>query len=93
MLPAGAEPSCADPEVLPLIDEAFKRPGGPAAHRLAAVVCPHCPVAAACLAIAVENGEHGPWGGTSRKLRSAFTGHKGQTFNMRAVPVSPRGVR
>lgn len=68
-MPVDAKPVCADPKWLPLVDAAFKRPGGPAAHMLAEVACAECPVVTLCLAHATIASEHGLWGGTSPHLR------------------------
>lgn len=53
-----------------LVDAAFERPGGPAAVELRENFCRHCPIAAICLAHAMEVGEAGVWGGTSGHTRS-----------------------
>lgn len=72
--PVGASPNCE--AHLDLVDKAFQYPAGAAAQFLASRLCPPCPVAADCLAFALANGEHGPWGGTTRKRRSAGRGWK-----------------
>lgn len=61
--------ACAD--LLELVDAAFARPGGPAAHQMAEQVCPTCPVWQECLQRAMATGEHGPWGGTTERQRKA----------------------
>lgn len=66
----GPRPNCADPAVLPLVDEAFARPGGPAARRMRDELCTGCPVGPACLAWAMTSHEHGVWAGTSPNLRT-----------------------
>lgn len=40
--------------------------------REAKAICAKCPVAAVCLAFAVENFESGVWGGTSDRQRAAL---------------------
>lgn len=69
--------------MLDLVDAAFKRPGGPAGEQMARV-CASCPIWRECLTEALENGEHGPWGGTTRKVRSRVA-PRPVTFNLRDV--------
>lgn len=64
--------ACA--EDLALVDAAYRRPGGPEAHRLAEDFCPRCPLAAACLDHAMRRREAGVWGGTSPNLRTRHGG-------------------
>jgi hypothetical protein len=61
--------ACAN--LLHVVDAAFARPGGPAAHRMADEVCPRCPIWEACLEFAMTHGERGPWGGTLERERRA----------------------
>jgi len=58
-------PACADPIHLPLVDEAFRRPGGEAAERMRKTLCRHCPSAQQCFNEAMANKEEGFWAGTS----------------------------
>lgn len=69
-------PACADPEHLGLVDEAFKRPGGPAAARMRENLCAGCPGARQCLTEAMDRGEWGVWGGTSPNFRTRHGGAK-----------------
>jgi hypothetical protein len=62
--------ACGDRELLPLVDAAFDRPGGPAGRELRKRVCPTCPVIGECLEEAMLNGEYGVWGGTSQNWRT-----------------------
>lgn len=62
-----ARAACEDK--LDIIDDAFERPGGPAAHYLAEEICPSCPIWVECLEFAMAHGEHGPWGGTTERER------------------------
>lgn len=66
-----ARAECRDAP-LPMVDEAFRRPGGPAAQRFKARYCQQCPVAAACLGEAMSSTRHefGVWGSTSPKWRT-----------------------
>lgn len=68
-LPIDSHPVCANPGWLPIVDAAFDRPGGPAAHDLAQYACPSCPVREECLLLSMV-GEYGPWGGTSANART-----------------------
>jgi hypothetical protein len=65
-----AEAACKD--VLPLVDRAFDRPGGPAAAVLKERFCQGCDIAAECLLEAARGGRHefGVWGGTSPHWRT-----------------------
>lgn len=69
-MPVDGLPVCADPKWLPLVDRAFRRPGGPAAHDLANHACPRCPVKAECLLLAMTAGEWGMWGAVGMKERT-----------------------
>jgi hypothetical protein len=60
-----ARPACADR--LDLVDAAFARPGKSDELR---ALCADCPVATACLSLAMTRGEHGVWGGTGPKVRT-----------------------
>jgi hypothetical protein len=60
-----ARPACA--ERLDLVDAAFARPGKSDELR---ALCADCPVATACLSLAMTRGEHGVWGGTGPKVRT-----------------------
>lgn len=70
VMPLDGKPSCATPEGLALVDAAFEHKAGPEAQRLRERVCPGCPVRTECLLLAMVDGEHGPWGGTSSKTRT-----------------------
>jgi hypothetical protein len=74
--PLPGQAACADPLFLPIIDEAFHRPGGKVAHRLRKRVCPLCEIRDTCLTMALENGEFGVWGGTSPTIRTKLGGAK-----------------
>lgn len=67
---------CADPKWLEVVDAAFKRLGGPAGKILADHACGVCPVRTACLTFALENNEHGPWGGLSDYQRTLMRGQR-----------------
>lgn len=77
--------ACADPVLLPIVDEAYRRPGGPAGAVMREQVCPGCPAGSLCLSNAMENGEWGIWGGTSPNER---TRHGGATPKIRTRQVS-----
>lgn len=66
--------ACADTAFLPIIDEAFRRPGGDVAQRLRKRVCPLCEIRDTCLGMALEHGEFGVWGGTSPTVRTKLGG-------------------
>jgi hypothetical protein len=68
--PDGPRANCSKPELLPLVDAAHARPGGPAAQEMKATVCPGCPIGTACLAWAMLWREDGIWGGVSPKTRT-----------------------
>lgn len=61
----GATPECAetDPEVF------FPEKGRVDLVREAIEICDRCPVRNACLELAVRDGEHGVWGGTTERQR------------------------
>lgn len=61
--------TCADPSLLPIVDEAFHRPGGPAAQMLKRL-CRGCEIRGQCLEQAMANPEFGVWGGTSPRART-----------------------
>ena len=61
---------CADPDLLPLVDAATAKPGGPEARKMKRVLCANCPVSTLCATWAMEHGEAGIWGGTSPKART-----------------------
>jgi hypothetical protein len=66
----GPRAHCAKPELLPLVDAATARPGGPAAHQMKTTICPGCPIGDACLAWAMGQHEDGIWGGTGPNTRT-----------------------
>lgn len=67
-------PACADPIHLPLVDAAFKRPGGPAGDLMRERLCSTCPAFSQCLSEAMERGEWGIWAGTSPHTRTRHGG-------------------
>lgn len=71
LLAVAERAACSDPAALPLIDAAFDRSGGPEAKELRNRYCVHCPIGGMCLGQAMTHGEWGPWGGTSRGLRTS----------------------
>jgi hypothetical protein len=64
------KPACAAPDLLPLVDAAFERPGGPEAQRMKRDLCTGCPVGDQCLAFAMTSHQYGVWGGTSSNART-----------------------
>jgi hypothetical protein len=84
MLPptVAAQGACTAPGLLPLVDAAFKHPAGPAAHELADRVCPRCPIQESCLIKALDDGEHGVWGGLSERARRKRV-KRSPAYNMR----------
>lgn len=70
------EPLCADRSLLPIVDAAFARPGGPEAQQLRTNLCPTCPAHDSCLDEALTRGEWGIWGGTSPNGRTRLGGTK-----------------
>lgn len=73
-LPARA--TCSDPAHLPLVDEAYRRPGGPAGQQMRDQLCARCPIQELCLDEAMAHGEWGIWGGSSPYSRTQHGGTK-----------------
>lgn len=67
-------PACAQPEHLELVDEAFRKPGGPAGQRMRDTLCATCPARPQCLDEAMIRGEYGVWAGTSPNMRTRYGG-------------------
>lgn len=74
--PLSGRPLCATPDMLPIVDRAFHRPGSKLAHAFREQVCPTCPVHDQCLGEALERGEFGVWGGTSPTVRTKLGGRR-----------------
>lgn len=87
-----ARGACTDPSVLPIVDAAFARPKSPAQSYLEEHVCPGCPIWEECLRDALDNGEHGPWGGTNERRRRR-TVKRSDTFNLRNIHDRVTGQR
>jgi len=68
-MPRDAEPVCADPEYLPLVDAAFAQPGGDESQWLRERLCTRCSVRLECLLLGNAKGEHGIWGSLTSKQR------------------------
>lgn len=66
----GPRPRCAEPDHLALVDAAFERPGGSAAHVMKTTICPNCPIGDSCLDWAMTRREEGIWGGHGPKGRT-----------------------
>jgi len=64
-------PHCADPDLLPIVDLAFDKPGSPAGQHMRDLVCPGCPVGDSCLAYAMTSRQFGIWGGSSTYQRTS----------------------
>jgi len=73
-MPLNAEPVCADPDFLPLVDAAFDRPGGPESHWMRDHLCPGCPVRLECFLLGNARGEHGVFGGLNGNERTRAGG-------------------
>ena len=69
-----AIPAAACADRLDLVDAAYARPGGPQAERLKLICTTGCPIAAACLTMAMTQREEGVWGGTSDGMRTRHGG-------------------
>lgn len=68
---------CSDPAFLPLVDEAYARPGSKATEVLRARACVRCPISTDCLDHAMTHREEGPWAGTNARHRAKNGGpHK-----------------
>lgn len=78
-VPDFTAPACAKPEHLELVDEAYRRPGGPAGVRMRRTLCTGCPALSQCLSEAMERGEWGIWAGTSPRARTIAGGAKPKT--------------
>lgn len=80
---------CARPENLSIVDAAFDGRGGAGApnQRAMKALCRRCPIWNECLQDALDNGEHGPWGGTVERERNRVTGTRTYRFNMRNVEI------
>jgi hypothetical protein len=78
---------CAAPENLRVVDAAFDGRGATNApnNRAMKALCASCTIWDDCLRDALENGEHGPWGGTVERERTKVTGQRPYRFNMRDV--------
>jgi hypothetical protein len=78
----GRRSKAACKDVLPLVDRAFDKPGGPAATILKERFCGRCDIAADCLLAAARGGrfEFGVWGGTSPHWRTAHGGVKSPAY-------------
>ncbi|MBB3041008.1 WhiB family transcriptional regulator [Nocardioides soli] len=63
-------PACAKPEHLPLVDAAYRAPGGPEGQRMRDELCTGCPAGDQCLAAAMTRGEWGAWGGSTKHART-----------------------
>jgi hypothetical protein len=85
------KPRCATPEGIRTVDAAFARPGSSAQRRMENEICPGCDHAAACLKFALDNGEHGLWGGTSERRRRKIV-RRPYTFNLGSTdaPLLPK---
>ena len=59
---------------LDLVDEAYRKPGGPAGVELARHYCPRCPLALDCLSFAMTSRQEGVWGGATPHLRTKHGG-------------------
>lgn len=75
-----------------LVDEAFRRPGGPAAETFKARYCLSiCTVAADCLDEAMTSDRHefGVWGGTSPHIRTRHGAPRATLHGDRRPPPAP----
>ena len=77
--------ACSDPSVLPLVDVAFAKPGGPEAQQMKQRLCRNCPIIESCFAWAMTHGEAGIWGGLSPQVRA-------QRGAPRTLPGVPRSL-
>lgn len=66
---------CAEAPI-ELVDEAFRRPGGPSGKTFRETFCHECPVLEECKAEALTIGEWGIWGATSTNGRTKLGGKK-----------------
>jgi hypothetical protein len=66
--------ACADRSLLPLVDAAYERPGGPAGERMRREVCRRCCVSQQCFDEALRSGEWGIWGAATPNQRTRLGG-------------------